>query len=147
MVFTKVLDELPLGLVDKDEEVSKVTDGEYWLKRGSHDTVKMADEMLENLKGFAEGFELKYNKFYIGLAKDMQPNNFAIFKPRKKDLNLVLRLPQSDDVQKLIDDSGFDDMGYDSNWGRYRFRLSKSNIKNKREILSTLMQKSFEQNK
>jgi hypothetical protein len=63
LVFTKVLDELPLGLVDEDEEVSEVTDREYWLKRGSPDTVKMADEMLEVLKGFADGVELKYNKF------------------------------------------------------------------------------------
>jgi hypothetical protein len=147
LVFTKVLDELPLGLVDEDEEVSEVTDREYWLKRGSPDTVKMADEMLEILKGFAEGFELKYNKFYIGLAKDSQPNNFAIFKPRKKDLNVEMRLPQTDEVQKLIDDAGFDDMGYDSKWGRYRIRLSKQDLKNKKEVVSELMKKSFDNNK
>ena len=35
LVFTKVLDEMPLGLVDEDEEVKEVTDRDYWLKRGT----------------------------------------------------------------------------------------------------------------
>jgi uncharacterized protein (UPF0335 family) len=147
LVFTKVLDELTLGLVDEDEEVSEVTDREYWIKRGSADTVKMADEMLELIKGFEEGFELKYNKFYIGLAKDKQPNNFTIFKPRKKDLNIEIKLPQSDDIQKLIDDAGLDDMGYDSKWVRYRIRLPKQDFKSKKEVLSEIMKRSYNNNK
>ena len=66
LIFTKVLDEMPLGLVDEDEEVRDVTDREYWLKRGSNETVKMADETLEIIHEFEKGIELKYNKFYIG---------------------------------------------------------------------------------
>lgn len=143
LVFTKVLDEMPLGLVDEDEEISEVTDRDYWIKRGSAETVKMADEMLELVKEFAEGFELKYNKFYIGLAKDKQPNNFTIFKPRKKDLNIEIKHSQSDEMQKLIDDASLDDMGFDSKWGRYRIRLSKQDLKSKKEVLSELMKKSF----
>ena len=34
LIFTKVLDELSLGLVDEDEEVSETADREYWIKRG-----------------------------------------------------------------------------------------------------------------
>lgn len=147
LVFTKVLDELPLGLVEDDEEVSETTDREYWLKRGRLETVKMADEMLEIVKNFAEGFELKYNKFYIGLAKDKQPNNFTIFRPRKKDLNIEIRIPQTEDIQKMIDDAGLDDMGYDVKWGRYRIRLSGKDIKSNKDILSDLMKRSYELNK
>lgn len=147
LVFTKVLDELSLGLVDEDEEVSEVTDRDYWIKRGSSDTVKMADEMLEIIKDFVDGFELKYNKFYIGLAKDKQPNNFTVFRPRKKDLNIEVKLPQSDDIQKLIDNAGLDDMGYDVRWGRYRIRLSRQDLKAKKEVLSEVMMKSYNNSK
>ncbi len=35
LVFTKVLDEMPLGLLDEDEEVSAVTDRDYWIDRGT----------------------------------------------------------------------------------------------------------------
>ena len=69
IVFTTVLDELPLGLVDEDEEIQEVTDQAYWERRGTKATVGMADEFLEIIKAFDSELELKYNKFYIGLAK------------------------------------------------------------------------------
>jgi hypothetical protein len=147
LIFTKVLDTISRGLVDEDEEISEVTDRDYWLKRGSSDTVKLADEMLEIIKSFNSGFELKYNKFYIGLAKDGETNNFAIFRPRKKDLNVEIRLTQTEEIQKIIDDAGLDDMGYDNKWRRYRIRLSKADLKSNKEVLANLFQKGFENNK
>jgi len=144
LIFTKVLDESPLGLVDEDEEVSEITDREYWIKTGTNETVALADEILEMVKGFYSGFELKYNKFYIGLAKDGRPNNFAIFRPRKKDLNIEIKLPQSDEVQKLIDDSNLDDMGYDTRWGNYRVRVSKQDLKKNNDAYKVLLKMAFE---
>lgn len=143
LIFTKVLDEMPRGLVDEDEEVREVTDRDYWLKRGSQDTVKMSDEMLDIIKSFTSGFELKYNKFYIGLAKDGQPNNFAIFRPRKKDLNIEIRLSQSDEIQSKIDEAGLDDMGYDKTWGNYRFRVSKGELKQKHDVFKFLLETAY----
>jgi predicted transport protein len=143
LIFTKVLDELPLGFVDEDEEVSEVTDREYWIKRGSNDTVKMADTCLSVIHTFENGIELKYNKFYIGLAKDGQAYNFCIFRPRKKDLNIELKMPQSEEVQEIIDKNLLDEMGYDSRWGSYRLRISKEDLKNKSQTLQVLMQKAF----
>ncbi len=142
LVFTKVLDVMPLGLVEEDEEVREVTNRDYWLKRGTADTVNMVDNCLEIIKTFESGIELKYNKFYIGLAKDGQAYNFSIFKPRKKDLNIEFKLPQTDEIQKIIDDEGLDDMGYEPRWGSYRIRISKPDLKNKVQILQLLMQKA-----
>jgi hypothetical protein len=147
LLFTKVLDELPLGLIDEDEEISAVTDREYWLKRGSPETLKMADEVLNMLKELEEGFEFKYNKFYIGIAKDKQPNNFVIFKPRKKDLNIEFRLPQSEEIQFKIEDHILDDMGYDKKWNRYRIRFSQNEFKDSKEILSDLLKLALENSK
>ena len=143
LIFTKVLDEMQRGLVDEDEEVREVTDREYWLKRGSQDTVKMADDMLSIIKSFTDGFELKYNKFYIGLAKDGHPNNFAIFRPRKKDLNIEIKLSQSDEIQSKIDEAGLDNMGYDNTWGNYRIRVAKNEIKQKPEIFKLLLETAY----
>jgi len=144
LVFTKILDELPLGLVDEDEDIQEVTDREYWLKRGSKETVKMADSLLEVVKEFASDIEFKYNKFYIGLAISGQPNNFALFRPRKKDLNIEIRLPQSEEFQQKIDESGIDDMGYLKKWGKYRFRLSKSDLSTHQDLLNELMKAAYE---
>ncbi|MEO0128603.1 MAG: hypothetical protein ABIL44_12760 [candidate division WOR-3 bacterium] len=145
LVFTKVLDEMPLGLVDEDEEIQEATDRDYWLKRGTQATVKMADEILTIINSFKPGYELKYNKFYIGLAKDGQPNNFAILRPKKNYMRLELKLPKSDEIDQIIESNDLDEMGYDNRWGNYRIRLNKGEISKKEEILKILLQKA-EQN-
>jgi predicted transport protein len=142
LVFTKVLDEMPLGLIEEDEEIQEATDRDYWLKRGTQATVKMADEILSLINSFKPGYELKYNKFYIGLAKDGQPNNFAIFRPKKNYMRLELKLPKSDDIDQIIETNDLDEMGYDSRWGNYRIRLNKGEISKKEEIIKTLLEKA-----
>ena len=113
LVFTKVLDQVRLGLVDEDEEIAAVTDRAYWEDRSSKEIVAMADEMLAIIKNFDPHLELKYNKFYIGLAKHDQPNNFVVFKPRKGNFRLEPRLPQSAELEKKLEDAGLDVMDKD----------------------------------
>lgn len=144
LVFTKVLDEMPLGLIDEDEEVQETTDKSYWLRRATKSTVKMSDEILDIINSFKSGYELKYNKFYIGLAKNGQPNNFAIFRPKKNHMRLELKLPKSDEIDKIIEEQELDEMGYDSRWGNYRIRLNQGEINKKKEVLETLLEKAEE---
>ena len=138
LVFTKVLDEMPLGLVDEDEEIQEETNRDYWLKRGTETTVKMADQILEIINSFKPGYVLKYNKFYIGLAKDGQPNNFAILRPKKSFTRIELKLPKSPEIDEIIEKNELDEMGYDSRWGNYRIRLDKGDIKKHEEVLKDL---------
>jgi predicted transport protein len=139
LVFSKVLDEIQLGLVDEDEEVQAVADRAYWEGKGSKSTVEMADEMLRLIHSFDPALELKYNKFYIGLAKNGQPNNFVSFRPKKDRLNVEFRLDRSDETQAKLDESGLDVMDYDTRWGRYRIRLAKGEITAHSEFLTALM--------
>ncbi len=142
LVFTKVLDEMPLGLVEEDEEIKEVTNRDYWLKRGTESTVKLADNILEIINSFKEGYELKYNKFYIGLARNGQPNNFAIFRPQKSYLRLELKLAKTDETDQIIEENTLDEMGYDNRWGTYRIKLDKGEISKKREIIMELLEKA-----
>jgi predicted transport protein len=142
LVFTKVLDEMPLGLVEEDEEVQAVTNRDYWLNRGSEMTVKMADEILEIVNSFKPGFTLKYNKFYIGLAINGQANNFAICRPKKNYMRLELKLPKSTEIDEIIEKAEIEEMGYDNRWGNYRLRLSKDDIKKHSDVLKELLIKA-----
>ena len=145
LVFTTVLDELPLGLVDEDEEVQETTDRTYWLeRRGTKATVSMVDELLEIIKSFDEEVELKYNKFYIGLAKNGQPNNFVIFRPQKNSLRLEPRLQRTDEIEEKLEAAGLDVMDYDKKWSRYRIRLSKGDIKKHTEFITNLLRSAHE---
>ena len=141
LVCTTVLDQMSLGLVDEEEE-QEVVDRSYWEKRGTKSTVGMADQLLECIHSFDTGFEAKYNKFYIGLAKDGQTNNFAIFKPKKKFLLLELRLKKSDQVEEKVNDIGLDLIDY-TKWGRYRIRLMKNDLSTHKDFIKELLEQSY----
>lgn len=138
LVFTTVLDQVQLGLVDEDEEVHEATDRTYWETRGSKTTVAMADEFLEILKKLDPALELKYNKFYIGLARQGQADNFVIFRPQKNSIRVEPRLTKNEEIEKKIEAAGLDVMDYDNRWSRYRIRLGKGEAKKHAEILNYL---------
>lgn len=145
LVFTTVLDQVRLGLVGEDEEVREVTDRTYWENRGSKGTVAMADELLGVLRTFNPKLELKYNKFYIGLAVDGQPNNFVIFRPQKNAFRVEPRLQKTEKTEEALEAANLDVMDYDSKWGRYRIRLKKGDIKQHADLLRDLLKASYEE--
>jgi hypothetical protein len=145
LVFTTVMNQLALGLVEEDEEVQEVTDRNYWeTERGTKATVAMADDLLSLIKSFDSDSELRYNKFYIGLAKHGQPNNFAIFRPRKHVVNVEIKLPQSPETDQLFEQAGLDVMDYDKKWSNYRVRLSQPEIKQHAELLTKLFKRAYD---
>ncbi|WP_226617768.1 DUF5655 domain-containing protein [Cytobacillus firmus] len=140
---TTVLDELPLGLVEEDEEVQEVTDRHYWEERGTKVTVSLADKILAMINQFDHNLRLKYNKFYIGLEKDGSPNNFVTFKPRKNSLTMEIRLKQSEELDQIIDAAGLDVMEYSKRYSRYRIRLNKDDLLRHKEVLNNLLEKAY----
>lgn len=145
LVFTTVLDEMSRGYVDEDEDAeSAPADRDYWEKRASKPTVALADQLLKLLEGLDPSLELKYNKFYIGLSKDGQPYNFVMFRPKKSRINLEIKLPESDELDSKIEEAGLDTLEYDNRWGKYRFRLTKDDVKSKSEILMELARAAYE---
>ena len=145
LVFTTVLSEMTLGLVGDDEEVQETTDRAYWEKRGSKSTLEMTDAVLGIVKSWDNALELKYNKFYIGLAKQGQPNNFVVFRPTKEALRVEVRLERSDETQTKLEASGLDIMDYESRWGRYRIRLGKSDIKKHEQFLHDFLKLAYDE--
>lgn len=141
--FTTVLDHMPLGLVEEDEEIAEATDRGYWEDRGSKKTVAMADQLLQSAKMHDPSLELKYNKFYIGLAKNGQPSNFVVFRPKKSFIRFEPRLSDSPQMQERLDAAGLDVMDYDKRWGRYRIRLQPSDIEKNKKILEEIISEAF----
>lgn len=138
LVFTTVLDQVQLGLVDEDEEVHEVTDRSYWESRGSKSTVAMSDELLGVVKQLDPTLELKFNKFYIGLARQGQADNFVIFRPQKSYIRVEPRLRKQDEIEQKIEAAGLDVLDYDNRWGRYRIRLANGDVKKHVELLKEL---------
>ncbi len=140
---TTVLDYMPRGLVDEEEEVYEITDRAYWERRGSGATVAMADEMLELVRAMDPKLEPKYNKFYIGLAKAGKPLNFTVFKPQKVFLRCEVRVKRSPEIEEQLAAAGIDITGYDARWGSYSVRLVKGDVKKHGEILASLLRQAY----
>jgi hypothetical protein len=136
-VFTTVMDELARGPVDEDEGVQEVTDRGYWESRGTKTTLAMVDQLFGIVRELDPALELKYNKFYIGLAKDEAPHNFVVFRPQKNTLVLSIRLKQPGDVESKLEQSGLD---YDKREGGYRIRLRVDDLKNQAELLRRMIE-------
>ena len=145
LVCSTVLGEVRLGLVDEDEEVQEVTDRAYWEKRGSKITLGLADELHNIIKKIDPSLEMKYNKFYIGLARNGQPSNFVVFRPKKDWIRIEPRLPRSDETQAQLEQEGLDLMDYDTRWGRYRLNLAKGDVQKHEPFLTNLLKRAYEQ--
>jgi hypothetical protein len=143
LTFNTVLDEMNLGLVEEDEEVSAVTDRHYWENiKGTAKTVKIVDEALSIITDILPGYELKYNKFYIGLAQNGSTDNFIIFRAKKSFMRMEIRLERSDELEREIEEKGLDLMDYEKRGGRYRIKLSMNDIKKHREFIANLIRKA-----
>jgi len=144
LLFTKVMDAMTLGMPEEDEEGQAVTDRNYWESiRGTKATVAMADDLLKLANGFAPDLELKYNKFYIGLAQGGRPNNFVTFRPQKSSIRAEIRLPSSPEIDQEFEHAGITVMDYDKRWKRYRLQLAKDDIKKNAQLLTRLLAQAY----
>lgn len=144
LVFTKVLDELQLGLVGEDEETRAVTDRSYWEERATKKTLAMTDSLFSALKELDKDLDLKYNKFYIGVAENGQPNNFVVFRPKKEFLRVEIWLEKTDELDGRLEQAGLDVMDYDRKWGKYRIRLAHEDLRKHEQLLRDLLRQSYQ---
>lgn len=144
LIFTTVMDELIRGLVDDDEDAeSAPTDRSFWETKASKGTVGQADKVLTIVKEFDEQLELKYNKFYIGMAKNGQAFNFVAMRPKRNQINLEIKIPRSEKIDSKIEEAEFDALEYNQRYQNYRIRLVENEISQKRNQLKELMEIAY----
>jgi len=137
--FTKVLDAQQLGLVDEDEEVFEITNRDYWLKRGTPETVAIADKLLTYILEFDSDAELNYNKFYIGLKINGRSKNYAIFRPKKNYLILEIKIPETEENDEIINQAEITTLNYAKRYGCYRLRINEKELSEKSTTLKQLL--------
>lgn len=137
LFFTKVLDHVSLAT---EEEDSVPTDRAYWMMQKSNQAgLELADSMLGIAQEADPSVTLNYNKHYIGLYSNGRAKNFVNLQPKKSGgLIASFRLPYEDSKQDELEEMGFDVVGYDARWKRYRLRLTRSDIRDRRDQLVQL---------
>ena len=139
----KVLD-LSTSMGWEEDSTSVVsTDRQYWLKKATSETIAMADELLTIVHEVTENknLELNYNKHYIGLASGGVANNFISMKPRKHNVLLQIKLPRTDEVTELIEQS-LELISYDNRWNIYQVRVTQNDLTESNGVLKDLISRA-----
>ncbi len=137
LTFTRVVDEIRRGLDDGPDPVEGV-DRAYWEERGSKAMLEVTDELLAALKSFDSSLELKYNKPFIGLTREGRANNFVYFIPCKNYVTVCIRLPQSTELDKEIDQAGLDRLPNKD--GRYRPQIGRDDLAKHHDLIHKLLE-------
>ena len=69
-------------------------------------------------------------------------DNFVAFRPRNNAININVRLPKSDEVDYLIEQSGLETLEYSRRWNQYRIRLSKTDVVTHADLLRDLIHRA-----
>jgi hypothetical protein len=142
LVFTKVLDEMPLGLIDDDEDGDSdntKADRDYWLKRSSSDVISVVDKIIEIINEGEGGYLPQYLKGRVTLHRNGQRIPYVIFRPRKKDhVLVVLKLQRDEVVDELIEKNNLQALEYNSKDLRYKIRITMRDVKEKRDAIKEL---------
>ena len=138
--FVKVLDRISFG-TDEEEE-SEPTDRNYWDKKST--VLKYVDSIFKDVSQYAPGFELKYNKFYIGLAKNGSASNFIIFKPKKMFIYLFTECASAETRKEELDNSSLD-WSYAPRNRAYRIKIDKiEDYKANKDLIEMLIRDAME---
>ncbi len=138
LIFTKVLDRISLG-GDDDDEVAEVTDRNYWEKRSTPATMKTVDRIFADLGELTAGYDLKYNKFYVGIAQNGAAKNYISFKPKKSYVYFCIRAIESESYIQSLEEAGLD-AAFVSRNRQYEVRIDNFNKYEKhKELLATMV--------
>ncbi len=137
--FTTVISELTRGLVDEDEDAQAApADRAYWDQRSSPQMLQLTDELFALLRRADRALELKYTKFYVGIAKAGQAFNFVKFRPQRKSVSVGICLDETEEQTAAIEATGIETQPYDRRDHAYRRRLSRAELGTKTEALAAL---------
>jgi hypothetical protein len=129
---------------DEDDDAGQATDRQYWTDKASAATVALAEEMLGIANQVTRrGLSLKYNKTYIGLAKDGIPENLVVFHPRKKGVLAEFKINQTDEVSALVEGAGIEQYDYYARSGQLVIPLeNKAAVAKHRALIADLIRRA-----
>lgn len=138
--FVKVLDRVSYATEDEDE--SEPTDRNYWEKKSK--LIKFVDHIYKDITEYAPGFELKYNKFYIGLSKDGITTNFVTFRPKKQFVYFDIKISEDEEINNNLDNLGIE-YSYTNRSRGYRIKLNSiDDYKNNKGYIEDMIKKAID---
>jgi hypothetical protein len=139
-------DDLQINFSNKElfEIDSETKDRTYWDERSSKESLDVLDECLKIINEFEPRLSLNYTQSYIGLTEGAKRQNFVVFLPKQAFIRAEIHVPNSEDWYKKLEETNFK-VNSIGKKGRLKFRISKENVLNQRELLKTIFKESYEE--
>ena len=142
LTFTKVLDEVQLGLDTHDEEIPEVTRS-YWEQKVSTEAVNAVDKLVLSIQRLTGRFEIKYNKYYIGCVVAGRSANFVVFKPQRGGIRLEVPFKLTEDEINELEKAKIEVLDYATYWRVHPLRIGLELASNPSDILLNLMKRAY----
>ena len=142
LAFTKVIDRLDRG--NDEDDTFLATDRAYWEDKSTPKMLRNVDSIFKSISEYAPGYELKYNKFYIGVAQDGLAKNFVLFRPCKNYLYITFKGEETNELTQSIENEGLE-VSFAPRWKEYSISLKDyEDYKKHKEFLDKLVKLSME---
>ena len=142
--FTKVLDEIIPG-DDIEGGGGETVDRDYWEKKGSKESLEIADNCIEIINEFEAGFKLTYKKHYIGLAMNNHSNLFILFRGKKQFLKVEAKISNHEPWVNKLEEAGIG-ITPSKSGGRIHFQLKKRELKENHDLLREFFKACYQEN-
>lgn len=139
---SRVLDVVNLGTEDEDA-AGAATDRAYWESKATPASLLLADRLVELAREKDSGLAPKYNKYYIGLARNGIADNFISFKPKKNWIIFQPKVPSNPELNQKLEDAGLQVMAYERRFNHYKIRLSDSELTEHIELIREIVSMAY----
>jgi hypothetical protein len=144
LTFTRVLDEVILGEDDDDIGPDLGTTRDDWEGRVSPSILGIVDQCFAILRKISPQCDLRYNKYYIGLAEDGRTNNFVCFRPKRRFVKIEARVSDLLAWKARIEEAGMTLLGGPSN-KRLLFRITSDELKANEGLVEELFKTCYQE--
>ena len=145
MVFVPVLDHRVRDTGVDEPAIAK--DREFWEKKSKSEYIALMDQMLLMLHKIDRSIELNYNQQYVGLISDHRSKTYVVFKPKKTQLNVEIKLPKEDTYGAMLDDSGIVQNKYNATYKQYQLVIQPGISESDLQLLQKLFKAAYDQSK
>jgi hypothetical protein len=141
LATSRVVDIMTLG-TDEEDDAGAAVDRSYWQTKAPA-AIGLTDQLLALIQEVDPRVTLKYNKYYVGLAREGVPDNYLTFHPRKAQHVIVrFRIARSDELTERLEQSGMELMEYQVRSGQYGLRVTASDLADRRPLLMELIRRA-----
>ena len=143
LVFTKVLDH-QVRATGEDEESGIVADREYWEKASRPEMMALMDDLLSLIHETDPSVRLNYNQQYVGLKNDSRATNYVTFVPKKNQVNVAIKLPQTDTYDSQIEDTGLKVNRYEKRYKQYWLVAQPDMSDHTKQVIANLFREAYQ---